>query len=86
MKSKSRCHIVTVTAHEKLLLVFYRSLPLERQRDIDGLLGRWWQLPRMDARWRAEGQTLRIGTLNASHIEPFIEASHDVVGVERRAA
>ncbi len=40
----------------------------------------------MDARWRAEGKTLSIGTLTAAHIEPFMDASIEIVGVQRRAA
>lgn len=86
MKHTSRCHYVAVTAHEKLLLVFYRALPLDRQRDVAGLLGHWWKLPGVGAQFRHEGQVLGIGTLAASHIEPFLEAAQDVVGVERRAA
>ena len=86
MKAKSRCHAVTVTSHEKLLLAFYRALPLERQQDIDGLLGRWWTLPGVGQAFSREGLTLAVGTLTASHIEPFMTASIDVVGVQRRAA
>ncbi len=85
MKRQSRCHTISVTSHEKLLLAFYRSQTLERQRDIDGLLGRWWTLPGVDTQFRHEGRTLSIGTLRASHVAPFMDASIGMVGVERKA-
>lgn len=84
MTGRSRCHQVKITAHEKLLLVFYRAIPLDQQLDIDGLMGVWWKLPGVDERWRLEGRAVGIGSLSASHIAAFMDATRRVAGVCRR--
>lgn len=86
MKRLQRCHPRDLTSHELVVLAFYRSLPLAEQRAIDGLLGRWWRLPTVQERFRIEAPILGVGCLPASSIEVFIEASVDVIGVQRRAA
>lgn len=84
--TRSRIYKVTVSAHEKVLLAFYRAMPLQQQRDVEGLLASGWRIPNVAERFRAEGAELEIGLLQVSHIEPFLESSHDIIGVARRAA
>ena len=86
MKAEHRFYKVSVSGHEKMLLALYRSMPNDRRRDVDSVLAAGWRLPEVAERFKAEGDELDVGALNAAHIEPFLEASHDIMGVERRAA
>ena len=71
----ARCHQVNVTAREKVMLAFYRSVDENRRLAIDGVLYDGWSTREAAIRFRAEGRTLRIGTLTVSHIAPFADAS-----------
>lgn len=86
MKRQPRVYQVAVTGHEKVLLAFYRAASLQHQRDVDGLLAAAWRVPEVAERFRHESRMLQVGELTVDHIEPFLEASQDIVGVERRVA
>ena len=88
----SRIHPVALSIHEVLVLAFYRALPLEKQLDMDGLLGRWWCDTLVHRRFSEELQQLGAvlelsgAVVMASDVRPFVDASQAVIGVERRAA
>ena len=72
----ARCHQVNVTAREKVMLAFYRSVERE-----SAACDRWRACTTAGARGRLQygfgprGGRSRIGTLTVSHIAPFADAS-----------
>jgi hypothetical protein len=83
--STRRCHAVQVSAHEKLLLEFYRTVDLTRRTIIDNLLWVWWRGPlKTDreaavARRRRAGRALGTGTLPAAHLMRFRPTSSEAI-------
>ena len=84
MRLVHRRQTIDVTAHERLMLAFYRSAPRAQRQDIDGLLFSWWTLPRVHRRFTRESQALRVCTPTAAQIRPFADASVEVLGIQRR--
>lgn len=74
-----RCR-VQLSPHEVLVIAFYRSLPLARQLEIDGLCGHWWRDPEVGRAFSRNVAELvadaeQAGAVAACDVRPFLAAA-----------